>query len=48
MHRGSEIRDLPYPSRTVPEVSGFGGMGDLGTSREHAGLLQGAGAGSEQ
>lgn len=22
MHRGSKIRDLPYPSRTVPEVSG--------------------------
>lgn len=47
MHRGSKIRDLPYPSRTVPEVSGVCGVGYFGTSREHAGLLQGAGAGNQ-
>lgn len=47
MHRGSTIRDLPYPSRTGPDVSGLGG-GYFGTSREHAGLLQGAGAGNQQ
>ena len=39
---------MPYPSRTVPEVRGLGGGGDVGTSREHAGPLQGAGAGNQQ
>lgn len=49
MHRGSKIRDLPYPSRTVPEVSGvWWCVGYFGTSREHARLLQGAGAGNQQ
>lgn len=47
MHRGRTIRDLPYPSRTVSEVSGVCWK-VFGTSREHAGLLQGAGAGNQQ
>lgn len=35
------------PLGQFQKVVGFGG-GDFGTSREHAGLLQGAGAGNQQ
>lgn len=36
------------PLGQFQKLVGFGGIGYFGTSREHAGLLQGAGAGNQQ
>lgn len=48
MHRGSKYGTCLTPLGQFQKLVGFGGIGYLGTSREHAGLLQGAGAGSQQ
>ena len=46
MHRGSKYGTCLTPLGQFQTLGG-GGVGDSGTSREHAGLLQGAGAGGE-
>lgn len=40
MHRGSKIRDLPYPSRTVPEVSGVWWKGILAPAESMLGCCK--------
>ena len=47
MHRGSKYGTCLTPLGQFQTLGG-GGVGDSGTSREHAGLLQGAGAGNQQ